>query len=270
MSYLRPGFRWLIVGGAAVLVALPTPAATCSLDPTHGARRRGVSYLVLVPTGTTLSADRGLPPRFAQVRPIPAYDELLHEPGKWWWWKARFKRLLRRVLDHPPYGQLAHLEHVGGPDSARIEQSAKETDGEVAVVHWSLTSDCRDALRTERDPALKPGERIFVTGRLREASGWVDERPTFDVTSEDYSYPERQYWINEVAHDERRLRLTEFVALYRALPDYERLQEDTAAALASLRTWVRGNPALAGKFPAARMIERAQFYAAEATIRRGH
>ena len=254
----------LISLAALGVLARANSAAACSMDPRPGARMPGVSSLIVLPTNRIASAARGLPPDLAAVPPLRGYDESVWRPGMRSWWEARVTRWFKRLRDRPPYGQLAKLERVEGPDSARIVAAMDAAAGEVVLVHWDLDSMCRPALRRERASSLAVGERVFLTATLRETTGWVQGRPTFDVTPHHFVHYEREYWQPPTERDRARMTAREVMTVYAALPHLDQLrwQPDTGGALASLREWARSHPALATRDPASRMIENAQTMAA--------
>jgi hypothetical protein len=224
----------------------------------------GASHLIVLPANRSVSAARGLPPDLADVRPLRGYDEDVWRPGMRLWWEARIKRWFKRLRDRPPYGQLAKLERVGGPDSARIVAALGSAGGDVVLVDWNLDSMCRPALRTERTTSLTVGERVFLTATLRETPGWVGGRPTFDVMPHHFVYYDRDYWKHPTTRDPMRMTARDVMSAYEALPHLELLRRhaDTALALASLRNWARVNPTLAARDPARRMIDNAHSWAA--------
>jgi hypothetical protein len=251
----------LVLAGSLAVLGTPSDGAACSRDATPGFQYPGASSLVVLAGNRTVSAARNLPRELADAPPLRGYEEQIWRPGQRWWWKARLTRWFKRLRDRPPYGQFAKVEYLGGPDSKRVRKALREGEGEVVLVQWNVTSMCRPALRTERTPALEAGERIFLTGKLRDTTGWVDGRPTFDVTTDHYVYYEREYWKPPTERDARRLGADDVRALYEVLPRFERVQRgDRAYVMAPLRTWMRAHPTLVRRYPAPRMIDNAGTY----------
>ena len=241
-------------------LGLPSAASACSRSPYRGVRFPGHSHLVVMPGDRMVSAARGLPAEFAKLRPEPGMDEQIFRPRRWWWWKARLSRWLDRLRPKLPSGQVVRVERAGGPDSLRLRTALPESRGDAIVVQWGTSSDCRTVLNRHRKPSLKPGQRVFVTARLRDEAGWVGGRPTFDQTSDDVLYWEREYWRSELGLAPR-LTLAEFWTLYQALPPLDMLRVDTARALAQLRDWVREHPELMSREPVAGEVDMAGNFA---------
>ena len=193
--------------------------------------------------------------------PVRGHDEVMWRPGTWEWWRSRLTRWFKRLRDRPPYGQVATLEQVGGPDRARIADALTPATREVVIVRWSMDGMCRPALRTERAPGLTVGERVFLTATLRDTAGWVGGRPTFDVTPEHFVYNERDY--RQPSTGRPPLSAREVMLVYEALPQYEALQQrgKTALVMAQLGSWARAHRTLASRPPANRMIDNASTYA---------
>jgi hypothetical protein len=247
----------------AIVGARPTPVLACSMDPRPGVRFPGMSSLIVVPTSRVVNAARNLPFHLATVSRLREDDEWLWRPGARWWWKNRLTRWLERLRDRPPYGQLATLERFGGPDSAQVAAAVSRGRRRVVIVKWDMDSMCRPALRTERAPSFIAGERLFLTATLRDSSGWVGGRPTFDVTPSHFVYSESRYGRGAPRWAAAPLTADEVMSVYEALPSYEalRLEPDPSPVMAPLRTWMRRNASLAARPPADRMIENANVYA---------
>ena len=258
---------------AAALLALlalgPWHAATaCTVSSARGLRWPGDSHLIALPTGRMVSAARGLPPALARVGPKRSYHDRISTPREWRWWRGRLQVGSRRLRNAfrlgPPYGQVARIERVGGPDSGRVVAALAQSGGEVVVVRWLLTAACGDALSESREPWLAPGERVFMTAVLRDQAGWVDGRPTFDIRSAAFPYRERPSW-GDASRAEPWLSLEEYWRLYEALPAHAELERDSAAALAPLRAWARLHQELVSYPLVRREVDLAARYAESLT-----
>jgi hypothetical protein len=250
----------------AIVVARPTPVLACSIDPRPGVRFPDRSALIIVPTILIVSAARNLPHRLADATRLRESDEVIWHPGRRWWWQSRLTRWFKQLRDRPPYGQVATLERVEGPDSAQVAHAVAAGRRDVIIVPWSLDGTCRPALRTRRAPAFEAGDRLFLTATLRDTVGWIGGRPTFDVTSSHFVYSESRHGHPASSTSAVPLTADEVMSAYAALPSYDALrqQPDPSLAMAPLRTWMRRNASLATRPPAYRMIENANAYAARA------
>jgi hypothetical protein len=259
-------FAAALLASAGIALAY-RPADACSLSGVRGVRPPGHTHMIVVPTKYVLSAAHGIPRdlttdiaardsarRAEWARAMPGADRPAPLTRVL---KARAEAWIDSLRPPTPYGQRAHVERIGGPDSLRLLAALRRTGGAVVLVQWGMDSMCSTVRSAHRDVSWKPGERMFVTGRLRPDSGWAGGLPTFDVLRRDppYTEPPRgtvQPW----------LEIQEYWTLYEALPAYEELEQgDTARALSPLRAWQRAHPELAGHAPVASEIGSALGYA---------
>lgn len=252
----------------AIAISTPGPAVACSLIGSHGVQRPDASHLIALPTGRMVSAPDALPPHLAEAAREPA-----ERVRGWVGWKARLRLWWERVLDlfRPslPYGQVVRVERFGGAEGERVRAALERSGGEAVLVRWTLRGDCGEALNPSREPWTRPGGRLFTTARLRAREGWVEGRPTLDVSSFDFPYPDRQPGHDDSGREVPGLRVADYWSLYEALPAHAVLRRDTAAALAPLRGWMRAHPQLA-RHPVARgELRQAESYAAFMASRSG-
>lgn len=240
----------------AVLLAA-RPAAACSLIGVYTVRPPGVSHLLVVPSGQTVSAARGLPPYLRRAERRRDLHEGLYSPRDGPWWRMQARKLGRRIREvfRPalPYGQVVRLERVGGADSARVQAALARSRGEAVLVRWDLAANCGPVRSENRAPWLRPGTRTFITAQLRPRRGWVRGRPTFDVQAHNYPYPRHGLagWSTPV--EPAALPVETFWSLYALLPPTTYQVPDTAAVFRGLGAWERANPA-AARHPDARAV----------------
>lgn len=240
----------IFCGGLVLLTALPLHSlAACSFDSDRGVRRKHETPFIVKATERMVSASVGIPPSLARAPAHPHPEDQYLRPRHWRWWLAKLRRLPNVLRGPAPYGQIVHIDRIGGPDSLRLRAALERSGGEAVLVTWSIGGDCSTMRSLSPVPRYPQGERFFGTGRLRPDSGWVGDRPTFDaVPGLDKPYHEMPYRDADappIPPDSARLSLAEYWTLYHALPDYAALAADTTTALAPLRAWAREHPHLA-------------------------
>ena len=235
----------------ASLVLSTTPVRACSRLSGQGFRR--LDHVALLGTATSLAlpAARGVPADIAEASEAnspAARARRAAANGSWW---DRFRVWLREVGPQPrtalPVGQVVRLTRVAGPDSARIAAALPRSRGEVVLVRWLGAPNCGPRLDESGATFLPPGETVFALGRLRPASGWVGDRPTFDLLSGSGVRP--LAWPDSLGPrppERPRMLLApvDYFELYRHLPREDSIPLDTAEALRPLRRWLAAHPAL--------------------------
>lgn len=222
--------------------------------------------MIAAPTQRMVSAARGVPPHLANLPDDGHWTDHGFIPNSRFWWKEKLKWQAERVRDlfRPslPYGQIVRVERMGGTGDARVRAALARSGGEAVLVFWALRANCGTALSRWRKPRLTEPQRVFTVAWLRRENGWVDGRPTFDVSAGEFPYRDQVPWPDHARRRVRGIRVTEYWSLYETLPARAALLRDTAAALAPLREWVRAHPALARNPVTLGEVDQAERWAA--------
>jgi hypothetical protein len=244
-------FRAALVAGVAtafgigaIYIGAPTsaagqPAATanlCSLIPFPGIRDRRATYFVATALAdTVLAGENGVHPD--------------SNGGHWGPGSAR-----------AVYGQVVHVDTLGGVSEAALDQLLEERQSrDVVVVPWDYDPACRTTYWSSSARWTDSGLVGFYAVRLRDEKGWADGRPTFDAFAADLTpYPHGPFYrAGHMGTDALRSRPSldarEYFSLYAALP--VDMREGDSATLAPVRRWAAAHPALAGKYPADEILE---------------
>ena len=163
---------------------------------------------------------------------------------------VRYEREPGRA-QRPIHGQVAHVERIAGDLAPMVTRAWNGASGDVVLVPWSYTADCRQTLQWgESARWVSPGTRGLFTATLRDSSQWVAGRPTFDVRAPFLEpYPAGEH--DDVPPDSM-MSADEVFDFLQAVPPGDQAWEssDPYAALAPLLRWAREHPGLARRYPA--------------------
>lgn len=149
------------------------------------------------------------------------------------------------------HGQRFRLDRVGGDVPAEL---AGAEGGEAVLVPYGW--ECRDTWRWHQARWAEPGVQLVADATLRPRVQWVDGRPTFDVEVVHDVYPNA--FTPDADSAAEFLRAAEVFGLYQALPTWNEVEADPAAAYRRFLGWARAHPAQAGRFPASYAMREAQ------------
>jgi hypothetical protein len=163
------------------------------------------------------------------------------------------------------YGQRVHVERFGGADSLRIAEAfQRQGHSQAVLVPWDYDEGCSTTIWSPSARWILPAEPGVFTVRLRPEVEWAQGLPTFDAFTADLQpYPHgllfRKGYEGAELQTEPSLTAAEYYELYRRLPTQEMIQEQRVQAAAAVRAWAHANPAVAAKFPTARILRHLEY-----------
>jgi hypothetical protein len=164
------------------------------------------------------------------------------------------------------YGQVVQIERFGGADSLRIAAAfLRQGHSQVVLVPWDYDEGCEPTIWSESARWILPTDPGVFTVRLRPEAQWAQGLPTFDAFVADLQpYPHggffRKGYAGRELQTEPSLTAAEYYELYRRLPTREVIEEHGGQATAAVRAWVSANPAVAAKYPTARILRHLEYY----------
>lgn len=149
-------------------------------------------------------------------------------------------------------GQLAQVEQATGDQADAVQGGDR-----VVLIPWGYGADCRPIPWDQATTLWMPvGETVFVRGRLRDDSLWVDGQPTLDVPDaywEAYPHePFRKYRRDNGT--DGALTAWELWDLYKALPSLAEFRSGDSIAGFRLEQWATTNSGLTTRYPASRIL----------------
>ena len=159
------------------------------------------------------------------------------------------------------YGQLVQIEQLRGLSATRLPVETKT----LVLVPWDYGADCSTVVWGKSARWAAPQARFIFSARLRTREQWVDDLPTLDVSTPEFSlYPfdtRRFYMLRDTAMND--LPLEDVLDLYERLPLDRDLSDSPDSAIRPLESWARSNPTLARRQPARTILEFVRFDAEE-------
>ncbi len=239
-SLLTLASAGLLLTGAGVAPRTATHPL-CSLAPFPDARASQVTYLLGRARPDTVLAGKG------DVEPTS-------HGGHW-----------GRGAPRPVYGQLVTTNGFGGADSVSLARAFQRRSSRmVLIVPWDYDSGCETTYWNGSARWIRLRDPGMFALKLRPQSRWANGIPTLDAFVADLEpYPhglffQRGYRGTDALKTKPSLTAAEYFELYRALPERETFRTDPAAARRLLDAWERGNPHLAKKYPATKILEDAR------------
>lgn len=232
VSTSRITLRALLLAGAVSAVA---PGLLVACDPAWLpiARIPGMVYFTAVAVGDTV-LDTTAERKPAEDQTQYAFDVTREVPGR-----TRGGQRVR--LDKVSAG----IPSIGGSN-------------EAIVVPWAFGSDCSPIPWSGSLIWIRPGMKGFITAWLRPKQQWIGNIPTFDVAMA-WREPLWRAGDSRWPHPAPNglLDPDQFLELYAALPDYERMRRSPGPAIADLKQWERKHVELARREPARTILNNA-------------
>ena len=232
---------------ATLLMALvwwrEPPVVPCSKVPIPVGRDSGATYFVGSATSDTLHAGVG------EVR-------VGQDGGGGHWGPTKPRQV---------YGQVVEIGRLAGRGDSLLERAFRATGRRSAIiVPWDYDAGCAPVFWGTSARWIETEQPGFFILELRPERHWVGGIPVFDAFSPDlYPYPNalmyvRGYRGTGEARRPGALTPEEYFDVYGALPTWEEMQNDPAAAESRLQALERSRPDVVGRYPAAVILRVAR------------
>lgn len=170
--------------------------------------------------------------------------------------------------ERPVYGQVVRVIRLRGHEQEALEQAfASRGSRDVIVVPWDYDPECAPTFWSRSASWISTDAPGSYAVRLRPKQLWKDGQPVFDAFMAGLTpYPhgpfyERGYRGTDALRLRPSLSADEFFDFQGAWPFFSS-PRDYRVVRDSLINWSRRHPELAGKYPAADLIAKAERAAA--------
>jgi hypothetical protein len=219
----------------------PTPAVFCSLNPLGAFGNQATTLFIATATPDSLPGGK---PRRMQASVLRGGTITL--PG-------------------PPYSQVVQVERLTVHAGPHLQRAIRKARGRVLLIPWGHGPDCSPGSWTGRTLWMKPGTRGLFGARLRPADQWLNEVPTFDVSTPYYlPYPSGPVHARDIGEG-NALSADELMSFYDSIPrlpagEVEHrayLMRQQVQAVAILK-WAAKHPEMRSRPPLKEIIRMAE------------
>lgn len=162
------------------------------------------------------------------------------------------------------FGQIADVSRMGG---AGADEASAAAERGAILVPWGFDDQCRPIAWSGSWRWASVGVEGFYRGKLRPPSGWIDDRPTFDVHAAVWEGFPASPWEHPMSAGRPHLSAEQLFDLYDRLPTLAAIAERPYGAVNDLVEWRRGVGELAEAYPARTLVRSAFRMAETARVR---